>query len=48
MTVDELVDAIEHSQPIVVDPDGTPRSEKETRREKEPSGTQVKPQVWAA
>ena len=48
MTVDELVDAIERSQPIVVDPDGTPRSEREIRRDNEPSGTQVKPQVWAA
>lgn len=48
MTVDELRDAIERSEPIVINQDGTPRSEKEARRDKDQSGTQVKPQVWAA
>jgi len=47
MTVDELRQAIEQSEPIVINPDGTPRSLQTAEADPDVPGTRVKPQVWA-
>jgi hypothetical protein len=48
MTVEELRQAIEQSEPIVIQQDGTPRTAQEAERDPDSTGTRVKPQVWAA
>jgi hypothetical protein len=47
MTVEELRQAIERSQPIVINPDGTPSTSAPTGQDEDSTGTLVKPQVWA-
>lgn len=45
MTIDEIRQAIDQGEPIVINPDGTPSA---SGTAAEGSGTLVKPQVWAA
>ena len=48
MTVEELRQAIEQSEPIVIQQDGTPRTAQEAERDPDSTGTRVKPQVLAS